>query len=276
MSRIQSSLVKTLVLYLALAPLLNAPLAAQGAPPGDPPRPVAPPQPSADHGTIFRPAAEPVTLRAFNGFSADATPGRFTHRGHGHGGGVASFLSPWGEQLRIRYWRNPHGLTFEYDDDLKVRYLFDENGDLEEIVAETTDRTARMAVGNRAQLAYLGQRDFDSFDLSAYVLIDEVLRSKHSAAFLEGIASFDAPAEVSCTTQGIQCGACVLAWAASVVVIANACVVGGVPTLGLACIAAIVAHEATNFSCAATCLAWAEDCFRSNTNDRPIPDGCEF
>jgi len=276
MARLKSTFARALVLYLALLPLLGTQAEAQGggrpvesAPPFDPPRQ------RADGETIFRPQTEPVTFRAFNGFNSNATPGLFSHRGHGHGGGITTVDSPWGEQLRIRYWLTPHGVTFEYNDDLKVRYQFDAGGTLAEIVAETPDREARMTVGNRAELAYLGQRDFGSFDMSAYVLIEEALRAKHSAAFLEGLGQFDAPAEVSCSTQGIQCVSCILGWAVTVGAIASACVVGGVPTFGLACFLAILAHEATNYSCAATCIDWAEDCFRSNPGGRPIPDGCE-
>jgi hypothetical protein len=276
MARTKLTLTRALVLYLALLPVLGAGAEAQSENrPVESARPFDPPRQRADGETIFRPAAEPVTIRAFNGFSSNSTPGLFSHRGHGHAGGVATVDSPWGEQLRIRYWRSPHGVTVEYDDDLKVRYRFDETGRLEEIVAETPDREARMAVGNRAELAYLGQRDFGSFDLSAYVLIEEALRAKHSEAFLAGLGRFDAPAEVSCTTQGIQCAACVLAWAVSVGAITTACVVGGVPTFGTSCFLAILAHEATNYSCAATCMAWIQDCYRTSANGQPIPDGCE-
>jgi hypothetical protein len=51
--------------------------------------------------------------------------------------------------------------------------------------------------------------------------------------------------------------------------------VGGVPTLVMACLGAILAHEALNFSCAATCIAWIEDCFGGAPPGTSIPDGCE-
>lgn len=282
MARTHNHFTKALLLYLVLAPSIALRAEAQGAPrPFDPPAPIVPrsgdPQPAPDDVTVFTTTAEPMTLRSFNGFRSDGVPGVYSHHGHGHGGGVALIESPWGEQMTVRYWQSAHGLTFEYDDDLKVRYQFDEAGALEEIVAQTPDTEARMPVGNRAELAYRGQRAFESFDLSAYVLIEQSLSAKHSADFLSGLRQFDGPAEVSCATQGIQCLACIVGWAVSVVAIAEACVVGGVPTFGLACFAAIVAHEATNFACAATCVGWADDCLRQSPHNRqPYPDGCEF
>lgn len=281
MARLETTLARALILYLALLPLLGAAAEVRGEPqvvdtprPFDPPRPTDPGRPQDDK-TIFTPSAEPVTIRAFNGFSSHATAGQHRHLGHAHPGGIVSFDSPWGERLDVRYWTTPHGLTFEYDGDLKVRYRFDDTGTLAEIVAETPEREARMPVGNRAELAYLGQRELSSFDMSAYLLIDESLQAKHSEAFLSGLARFDGPAEASCVIQAIQCGACVVAWAATVFGISSACLVGGVPTFGLSCLAAILAHEATNFSCAATCAAWAGDCLRVRPDGEPIPDGCE-
>lgn len=278
MARLKLILAKALVLYVALLPLFGMPVEAQGKQPIRPPLPDPVPERPVPVGqSVFTPASKTVTLRAFNGFSSDATPGLFRHEGHRHGGGMATIDSPWGEQLRIRYWLTPHGFTLEYDEDLKVRYRFDQSGSLEEIVAETAEREARMLVGQRSQLAYLGQRDFNSFDLSAYALIEESLRAKHSAAFLAGLREFDGAAEVSCSTQGIQCVACILGWAISVGAIATACVVGGVPTFGVSCFLAIAAHEVTNFACAATCIDWAEDCFGGapSGSNGPIPDGCE-
>lgn len=290
MAGIKSSLAKALMLYLVLLPWLGMPAGAQRVPPPttdpppgfDPPRPVDPPRPDgpgkppAAGEIVFTPSAAPVTMHAFNGFRSDATAGQFRHSGHGHAGGRVTVDSPWGEQLKLRYWLTPHGVTFEYDDDLVVRYFFDAEGTLAEIVAETADRQARMPVGRRAELAYLGQADPETFDMSAYVLIDEALRAKHSTAFLAGLRDFDGPAQASCTTQAIQCVACILAWAVSVGAIATACIVGGVPTFGTACLLAILAHEATNFTCAATCVEWMEDCFGGPPDGGDsIPDGCE-
>ena len=265
---IQSPIVKALVLYLVLAPFTGLPASAQPPDHADPP--AGPPV------TPFTAVAKPTTVRAFNDFRSDTTPGLYRHRKHNHPGGVSTIESPWGERLEIRYWHNRHGITLEYDGDLKVRYLFDETGRIGEIVAETPGRQARMPVGNRAELAYLGLLDFTEFDMSAYVLIDEALRAKHSEAFLEGLARFDAPAQASCLTQGLQCAACILTWAASVGAISSACTVGNVITFGAACFAAILAHEATSVGCAATCVDWVMDCFNGKPDGaEPVPDGCE-
>lgn len=277
MARVKLTLARILVLYLALLPLFGMPAEAQGRQLIKPPLPdPLPERPVPTDETFFTAASEPVTLRAFNGFRSDAVPGLFTHHEHGHGGGKAIIDSPWGEQLRIRYWFTPHGFTIEYDDDLKVRYNFDEVGSLEEIVAETPEREEHMAVDNRVELTYLGQKEFESFDMSAYLLIEEALSAKHSDAFLAGLSQFDGAAEVSCTTQGIQCVACILGWGISVGTIVSACTVGGAPTFGLACFLAIAAHEVANFACAATCIDWIEDCFGGAPGGNgPIPDGCD-
>lgn len=289
MARLKTTLARALILYLALLPLFGAAAEVRGEPqsvdtprPFDPPRPSDPPIPPhrrpvpQGDGIVFTPLAEPLTLRAFNGFRTDTTQGVYTHRGHSHLGAVATVDSPWGERLDIRYWVTPHGISFAYDRDLKVSYRFDEDGTLREIFAETPEREALMEVGNRAELAYLGHRDFRDFDLSAYLLIEESLRTKHSEAFLTGLANLDAPAQASCATQGIQCIACVITWGVSVALIINACVVGGVPTMGLACAAAILGHEAASFSCSASCAAWIQDCLSARPPDDPPVQGCEF
>lgn len=282
MARIKLTLARALVLYLALLPLLGLRAEAQGAKqsneaqsPTDPRGPMGPRTPGPGD-TTFTPLAEPVTVRAFNGFTSNATPGMYSHSAHDHAGGVATFDSPWGEQMKLRFWQSPHGLTFEYDDELKVRYIFDEAGRLDEIVAETAERQERMQVGRRAELAYLGQADPESFDLAAYALIEEALRAKHSDAFLDSLGQFDGAAKASCFTQGVQCVTCLISWAASVAAIASACLVGGVPTMGTACFLAILAHETLNFSCAATCAEWIQDCFGGRAPGQRIPDGCEF
>ena len=280
MARLKTTLARALILYVALLPLLGAAAEVRGEPqivgtprPFDPPGPPVPRRPPGE--TVFAPAAEPLTLRAFNGFRSDATPGEFRHHGHGHPGGVAAIDSPWGERLDIRYWFSPQGVTLEYDADLKVRYHFAEDGTLAEIVAETPEREARMEVGNRAELAYLGHRDFESFDLSAYQLIEESLRAKHSDAFLTGLAELDAPAEASCLTQGVQCIACILGWVGSVAGIIAACTAGSVPTMGMACAAAILAHEGASLSCAVICGEWMRDCLRARPPQDPPIQGCE-
>ena len=287
MARIKSSLAKVLMLYLVLLPLLGmrtdasskraarAPQTIEAPVTIDPPRPGDPPAPHPGQETVFTPGSEPVTLRAFNGFSSDATPGLFSHHGHGHSGGIVNFASPWGEEMKLRYWFTPHGITLEYDDDLKVRYRYDDDGGLEEIVAETPERQARMAVGKRAELAFLGQRDFTSFDMSAYLLVDEALRAKHSEAFLEGLKQFDGAAEVSCFSQGVECAACLVSWAASLAAISSACTAGGVVTFGTACLLAILAHEALNFQCATKCKEWMENCLGGAPSGGRIPQGCE-
>ncbi len=282
MARLETTLARALILYLALLPLFGLTAEVRGEPPSVPvPRPITPPPPS-DPGPpprpaeiTFRPGGRPMTLRAFNGFRSDTTPGVFSHEDHIHPGGVATIDSPWGERLDVRYWVTPHGISFEYDQDLKVSYRFDEDGTLTEIFARTPEREALMEVGNRAELAYLGHRDFDSFDLSAYVLIDEGLRTKHSEAFVSGLAEFDAPAEASCATQGIQCIACIVTWGLSVAIIINACLVAGVPTMGIGCAAAILGHEVAGFTCSATCIAWSLDCFQP-PDGGPVNQGCEF
>lgn len=292
MARTQTTQARALIVCLALLPLLAAVAEVRAEPqivetprPVDPPRPFDPPGPPSplppsprpqEDEITFTPSARPLTLRAFNGFRADATKGRFTHQDHIHPGAVASFDSPWGERLEMRYWVTPHGISIEYDQDLKVNYRYDEDGTLKEIFAESPEGEALMAVGNRAELAYLGQRDFESFDLSAYLLIEQSLRAKHSDAFLEGLADFEASAEASCTTQGIQCIACVLGWTGSTAAIISACTVGGVPTMGFACAAAILAHEAAGFGCAATCAAWIEDCLQTRPPQDPPVQGCEL
>jgi hypothetical protein len=276
MARIKSSLAKALTLYLVLMPLIGMRAEARPAPrPIAPPRPGGPPRPDAGGDALFRAAAEPLTIRAFNGFSSEVTPGFFRHKGHTDTGGVATVVSPWGEELKIRYWLSPHGVTFEYDDDLRVVHRFDEDGSLAEIAAVSPSREARTTIDNRAELAYLGQRDWGSFDMSAYVVIEESMRAKHSDAFLAGLARFDGPARVSCTTNSIQCAACILVWALSVAAITNACVVGGVITFGAACLVAILGHEATSFSCAATCIEAWEDCLVESADKEPHVLGCE-
>lgn len=277
MVRTTSPIVKPLVLYLVLAPFAGPPARAQGSgPPADPPPPAGPPAWAGPDETPFTAVAKPITMRAFNGFRADTTPGLFRHRRHNHTGGVSTIESPWGERLEIRYWRNPHGITLEYDRALKVRYRFDEAGELAQIIAETPGQQATMAVGNRSELAYLGLVDFTEFDMSAYALIDQTLRTNHSEEFLDGLGEFDGPAEASCFTQGLQCGACIITWAASVAAISAACTAGSAVTFGAACLAAILSHEATNLACAATCISWVEDCFKGSPDGaEPIPDGCE-
>ena len=186
MTRIQNPIVKALALYLVLAPFTGLPTSAQAPDHANPPAPAGPPPTAGPPETPFTAVAKPTTVRAFNDFRADTTPGLYRHPKHNHPGGVSTIESPWGERLEIRYWHNRHGITLEYDGDLKVRYLFDDTGRIGEIVAETPGQQARMPVGNRAELAYLGLLDFTEFDMSAYVLIDEALRAKHSEAFLEG------------------------------------------------------------------------------------------
>lgn len=286
MAGIKSSLCKALMLYLALLPVFGMP-AEPGAArvaqaqtleeprPIDPPGPADPTRPNPDHQTVFIAGSAPVTLRAFNGFSSDATPGLFSHMGHSHAGGIASFDSPWGESLELRYWLTPEGITFEYDDDLKVRYHYDDAGGLEEIVAETPERQVQMPVGKRAELAFLGQRDLTTFDMSAYLLVDEALRAKHSEAFLEGLKQFDGAAEVSCFSQGVECVTCLITWAASLAAISSACTAGGVVTFGTSCLLAIIAHEALNFSCATKCKDWIQGCFGGAPPGGRIPQGCE-
>jgi ApbE superfamily uncharacterized protein (UPF0280 family) len=60
-----------------------------------------------------------------------------------------------------------------------------------------------------------------------------------------------------------------------VAAVTSACVVGGVPTMGTACLVAILAHEIASITCAATCIAWILDCFQAPSGD-PIVQGCEF
>ena len=131
-----------------------------------------------------------------------------------------------------------------------------------------------MVVGNRAQLAALGQKEFSSFDLSAYEVIEEALRAKHSDAFIDGLRETQGFLEASCATSIVQCAACIIGWAATVPAVAAACLVGGIPTFGLACFAAILAHEGAGIGCAATCVDAARDC-RGRPRGRVYPDGCE-
>lgn len=278
----RNHLAGALTLYLVLLPLFGiraeagqaAPPQRDPGPPAAAPRPLPPTTPLGPPETVFTGAASPLTIRGLNDFEASSVAGVFRHLGHTHGGGVASVDSPWGESLEIRYWLTPHGVTIEYDRDLKVRYHLDEDGGIREIVAQTPEREARMAVGNRAELAYLGQSSFEEFDMSAYQLIEETLRAGHSDAFLAGLRQLDGAAEASCATKAIQCGVCILVWAVSVAAISTACVVGGVVTFGTACLLAIIAHETTSFSCAATCIEMYEECFGGSPQN-PIPDGCE-
>ncbi len=286
MARVRESFARALPLYIVLLPIVGMRAEAQepgqpgdsGQPldarPFDPPRPVDPQPPGAGGQIVFTPIAEPLTVRSLNGFSTDATVGFFSHAEHSHDGGVITVDSPWGERLKTRYWLTPHGVSFEYDDDLVVRYRFDQDGTLEEIEAESPYGEALMAVGNRAQLAAHGQRDFSSFDLSAYEVIEEAIRTKHSNAFLVGMREAQGALEASCATGIVLCAACIVAWSNTIPAVAAACVVGGVPTWGTACFLAILAHEAAGYGCAATCVNMVHEC-RGRPRGEVLPDGCE-
>lgn len=287
MARLKTTLARALILYLALQPLLGAAAELRAEPqtidtprPFDPPRPTDPPtpphrQPAPRGSAPFTAVAEPLTVRSLNGFRTDAILGYYSHAGHVHAGGTITVDSPWGERLDIRFWLTPHGFSLEYDDDLVVRYRFDDEGTLQEIWAESPKREARMAVGNRAELAAQGLLEFTSFDLSAYEVIEESLRTKHSDAFLDGIREAEGAIEASCATSLILCGACIVAWANTVSALATACVVGGVPTWGFPCFMAILAHEAAGYGCAVTCANMVRDCTPDGPPPEPIPDGCE-
>ena len=271
--------IKAMLAYLVLLPLFSIQAEARDGVPGaggppiiEAPRP-GDPRPRADE-VRFTPAGRPLTVRALNGFSTDATTGHFSHQRHHHDGGIVTVSSPWGEQLDIRFWLTPHGVSFEYDDDLVVRYRFDKDGTLLEIDAESPHGRATMPVGNRGQLARQGKLDFASFDLSAYQLIEQTFRARHSEAFLDGLREAQGVLEAGCALSVIQCAACIIGWAATVPALAAACIVGGVPTFGLACFAAILVHEASTYACAATCVQMVFDC-RYQPQGEVIPDGCE-
>ena len=276
MARPKSFLVRALLLYLVLLPALGIRAEAQGASRApersETPRPFDPPAP--DRGVRFTPTARSLTVRSLNGFVTDTTTGFFSHLGHSHDGGVITIASPWGETLETRFWLTPHGVSFEYDDDLVVRYRLDKDGNIQEIEAESPYRAATMAVGNRAYLVQQGRMELSSFDMSAYEVIEEAIRANHSESFIDGLRETQGIMEAGCATSVILCAACILAWAASVPALAAACVVGGVPTFGLACLGAILAHEATTIACAATCVEMVYSC-RGRPQGEVIPDGCE-
>ncbi len=263
MSRLRNPLITALSLYLLLLPLLSVPAAAQ-------PR-------GRGHGSSFEARGLPMTLDGFNGFKVETLGGAFHHDGHVHLGGLARFESPWGEEMRIRYWSSTAGtVSIEFDRELTVRYSFDDAGRLQELAAETDGRRVRTVIANRAEEALFGLRDVRSFDLSVYEVIDDVFRGRYSEAFIRGLGEFEAPASASCATATLQCAACIVAWVASVGGLLSACIVGGVPTFGAACFAAILIHEATNLSCAAACISAWEQCNYPTTPlpDDPVDDGC--
>ncbi len=276
MARITRPLVTILTLYLVLLPAFGMPAAAQppAAPPGLEARPIQPGPPEGRR-SFFHPQTPPITFNAFNGFGSETVNGQFVHGDHVHAGGIGRIDSPWGEELGFRYWLTPHGFAIEYDGELTVRYRFDDSGTLASIIAETPERRVRSEIGNRAQLAYLGQLDPADLDMSAYLLIEETLRSRHSTSFLDGLATFDAAAPASCGTSALLCGACIVGWIGTVAGLIAGCTAGGVITFGLACFTAMIAHETTSLTCAGACIQTWEDCRSQGPDGQPIDEGCD-
>lgn len=271
MNRVRSALAPALVFHLLILPLVSAPAAAQGeAGRGDRGAGTLRPRGASE----FRAGGVASRLEGARGFRAETLPGTFRHHGHAHPGGLAKFEAPWGELMTIRYWTSPSGtVAIEYDGELTVRYRFDDAGQLAAITAETGERSAHTELGDRSRQLLWGETDLASFDMAAYELIDDVFRSSHSQAFLDGVAGFEALAEAGCGTSAVQCGVCIVAWAASVAAIGAACLVGGVPTWGLSCLAAIVAHEASSVGCAVTCINAFQECGWADKGD-VVDDGC--
>ncbi len=234
------------------------------------------------HDAVFESSDAGLAVVADNGFEVSVVAGEWRHRGHRHLGGSGAILSPWGEEMPVRYWFNPDGsFAVEYDRNAILHYAFDARGGLTDVTAASETELATSFAGHRAEAAALGGVDPLDLDLTPYEVLFEQLSRNHGNDFLDGanqlsreLARTGVAAPASCVTDILGCTASIVGWVATVPGIAAGCTVGGVVSFGAACLAAILGHEGASIAAVATCTAAIQNCTNHDHQQGDPGDGC--